>query len=366
MGVENLRILAASEHSPLRNAVRPAFHDRASWNEALLGGLDFTLAEMKKRGQRAVLYLTNFWEWSGGMATYLYWTNGGTFVDMDDPERPWPAFPDFAADFYGSREAVDLYNESIRSLVLRTNSITGIQYVNEPTVFAWQLANEPRPGVSTPVIERQIDRYCSWIHDTARLIKALDPNHLVSTGSEGLVGSGSRPDYFVRAHASPHIDYLTAHIWPQNWHWVQPDALPETFPNAVRLTKEYLLAHIELAGRLGRPLVVEEFGFPRDAGSFERSAATELRDRFYALIFETVLESCRSAGPLAGSNFWAFGGEGRAMHADFRMRPGETEYLGDPPHEPQGWYSVFDADRSTVQLIRAHALELQSLGRGPR
>ncbi len=72
MGVTNLRVLASSEKSPLLNAVEPAMHDgRGQYDPALLGGLDFLLAEMGKRHMRAVLYLTNFWEWSGGMMTYL-------------------------------------------------------------------------------------------------------------------------------------------------------------------------------------------------------------------------------------------------------------------------------------------------------
>ncbi len=41
---------------------------------------------------RAVLYLTNFWEWSGGMMTYLSWINGGNYINMNDPAHPWPEF----------------------------------------------------------------------------------------------------------------------------------------------------------------------------------------------------------------------------------------------------------------------------------
>lgn len=361
IGVRNLRILGASELSPLHSAVRPALHDKGGdFNQELLGGLDFALAEMKKRGLRAVIYLTNFWEWSGGMMTYLYWTNGGRFIDMVDPAHPWPAFPDFAAGFYSSEEAIELYNESVRTLVQRSNSITGERYTDDDTLFAWQLANEPRPGVSPEVVERQFEAYCGWIRSTARLIKSLDPHHLVSTGSEGLVGSGDRVDYYLRAHDTPDIDYLTAHIWPQNWGWVRPDALGETFAHAERLTQDYIREHVQLARELGRPLVIEEFGFPRDEGRFAPSSTMEYRDRFYALIYGAVAESIRTDGPLMGSNFWAFGGEGRAVSADFLLRPGESHYLGDPPHEPQGWYSVFDTDHATLNLIRRHARALET------
>jgi mannan endo-1,4-beta-mannosidase len=362
LGVENLRILAASELSPLTNSVRPAFRGKGGRpNRDLFEGLDFALAEMKARGQRAVLYLTNFWEWSGGMMTYLYWTNGGHYVDMGDPAHPWPAFPDFAARFYASGDAVDLYQEALHALVTRTNSVTGQRYLDDPTLFAWQLCNEPRPGASDDAVERHIGAYVAWIQKTASLIKALDPNHLVSTGSEGLVGSANRADYFVRAHDIPEIDYLTAHIWPQNWNWVTPDDLAGTFPNAERLGREYLAQHVEFAERLGRPLVIEEFGFPRDEGRFDPESETTFRDRFYSLIYDEVLKSARARGPLSGSNFWAFGGEGQAAHDDYRWRPGESNYLGDPPHEPQGWYSVFDSDTSTLELISAHSASLKQL-----
>ena len=76
-GITNVRILGSSELSPLKNSVTPAFRTQSSeYSEALLGGLDFALAEMGKRGMRAVVYLTNFWEWSGGMMAYVYWSAG--------------------------------------------------------------------------------------------------------------------------------------------------------------------------------------------------------------------------------------------------------------------------------------------------
>ena len=43
------------------------------------------------------------------------------------------------------------------------------------------------------------------------------------------------------------------------------------------------------------------------------------------------------------------------------MKRGETAYMGDPPHEPQGWYSVFNTDTSTQALIKAHAAAISSI-----
>ena len=359
LGLTNVRILGSSELSPLKNSVTPAFRTRSGdYDETLLRGLDFALAEMGDRGMRAVIYLTNFWEWSGGMMTYLYWTNGGRYIDMNDPAHPWPEFPDMVSQFYSSAPAVGLYHDYVRAVVGRTNSVTGTPYVDDPTIMSWQLANEPRPGGSDAIGLRQMPAYLAWIGATARLIKSLDPNHLVSTGSEGTQGCIGRDDCVLQAHAFPEVDYLTAHIWPQNWSWADPKDLAGTWPTVEAKTREYIAAQVAIAQQLGKPLVIEEFGFPRDGGSFDPSAATTFKDRFYDLIYHAVEDSIAKGGPIAGSNFWAWGGEGRAEHADRLFVRGDTSYLGDPPHEPQGWYSVFDSDASTQALIRRHAAAL--------
>lgn len=361
IGIDNLRVLGSSELSPLRNSITPAFRtESAEYNEELLVGLDFLLAEMAARDMRAVIYLTNFWEWSGGMMTYLSWTNGGDYINMNDPAHPWPAFPDFTAQFYADTDAVALYHDYVRALVSRTNTITGRTYRDDPAIMSWQLANEPRPGGSDAVGRANLPAYYSWIRHTARLIKSLDPAHLVSTGGEGLKGCIELEQCVIAAHEAPEIDYLTAHIWPQNWSWADPRNLERTYPVAEANTREYIAQHVGYAAQLNRPLVIEEFGFPRDDGSFVPGSPTTYKDRFYRIIFDAVAESAGSNGPLAGSNFWAWGGEGRAQHEDRLFHPGDTAYVGDPPHEPQGWYSVFDEDASTIALIREHAAALRA------
>jgi mannan endo-1,4-beta-mannosidase len=204
--------------------------------------------------------------------------------------------------------------------------------------------------------------YLAWIGATARLIKSLDPNHLVSTGSEGTMGCIEDVQCVVDAHSSPAVDYVTAHIWPQNWSWADPRDLAGSWPTVERNTRAYLARQVEIARRLNKPLVIEEFGMPREGGSFDPGTPTAHKDRFYQLIYSAVLDSLRSGGPLRGANFWAWGGEGRAQHSDHRFERGDTSYLGDPPHEPQGWYSVFDSDASTQAVIRDFATALKAAG----
>ena len=75
-GVLNLRVLAVSEASTLKRSVTPVvLQSPKQIDETLWQGLDFLLDEMAKRDMKAVLYLNNFWQWSGGMAAYVSWTS---------------------------------------------------------------------------------------------------------------------------------------------------------------------------------------------------------------------------------------------------------------------------------------------------
>ena len=70
IGVKNLRVMGASEGpdtEPWR--MRPALQVApGEYNEEVLDGLDFLLAEMGKRDMVAIMCMNNFWPWSGGMA----------------------------------------------------------------------------------------------------------------------------------------------------------------------------------------------------------------------------------------------------------------------------------------------------------
>ncbi|KRA80833.1 glycoside hydrolase 5 family protein [Altererythrobacter sp. Root672] len=355
LGLNNLRIMAAAEEGPLRNSIKPGFsRPDGSLNQELLAGLDYAMAEIARRGMTAVVCLGNFWEWSGGIATWLYRVTG-QYTDMNDPAHPWPAFPDATSAFYGNPQAVRLYHDYVRTVVTRTNSVTGVRYIDDPTVMCWQLANEPRPGGSEAVIAQRRDSYFQWIDDTAALIRSLDRNHLVSLGHEGTQGANGSEDIVRRAHKN--IDYLTAHIWPLNWGWVNGKDLAGTWDAGSVKVGDYLATHERLANELGKPLLFEEFGFPRDGEVYSPGTPTTFRDRYYAMIYGAVSASWTKGGPIMGSNFWAWNGEARAAHPDYRFRDGDRAYMGDPPHEPQGWYGLFDNDESTLTLVRDHAAQ---------
>jgi mannan endo-1,4-beta-mannosidase len=362
LGVTNLRVLGSGEKSPAKVAIDPTFRGPGEdYNQDLLKGLDVLLAQMAKRDMKAVIYVNNFWDWSGGMPAYLRWTGNGEWFQQGDPAHPWPEFADYSARFYGDAKAQDLFRHYLRALVGRTSSVTGKPYRDDPTIMAWQLANEPRPGGSDAFGVPNLPTYYRWIAETSAYIKTLDPRHLVTTGSEGAMGCLQREACVVEAHKPASIDYLTLHVWPNNWGWIDPKNQTATYEAGEVRCRDYVIDHIAIARQLGKPLVIEEFGLVRDGRTFEPGGATVYRDRFYRRLYALALADMQAEGPIAGTNFWAWNGEGRAQHSDAWFKMGDKAYAGDPPQEEQGLFGVFDADASTLAVVQEHAKAVSAL-----
>ncbi len=348
LGVNNLRIMAASEgpdSAPWR--MTPALQpSQEQYNDSLLIGLDFLLSEMKKRDMVAVLCLNNYWPWSGGFAQYVNWDTGEPIPYPPPAENGrWLKFMQYSARFYKNENAQKAFRKHIEYIVNRTNSVTGIPYKDDPTILSWQLANEPRALPGFPA-------YLRWVKETAAFIKSLDSNHLVSVGSDGnVVVPFSKK--FEKEHNIENIDYATFHLWIQNWGWYNPKK-PETYKKAVKKAKKYIRKHNRIAKRLNMPVVLEEFGIARDMELYEPGTSTSMRDEFYSEIFDLIHRLASRGQPVAGSNFWAWSGAGRPSGEKALWKQGD-DFTGDPPFEYQGWYSVFDSDQSTLEVIRKYA-----------
>ncbi len=359
IGVTNLRILGASENSYINHTLKPAIQPEPGiYNENLLEGLDFLLSEMQKREMHAVIILNNYWEWSGGMVVYNEWT-GGKKVNPYDSNYTWSDFMNYSASFYRNEKAKEIFYHYLYKLITRKNKYTGDYYYEDPTIMAWQLANEPRPGTMNKG-DKWLDEYHRWIDATAKYIHTLDPNHLVSTGSEGVIGSLDSAKIYIDANNSKDINYLTFHLWPKNWEWLNPKKISETFQMSEDSSENYFNKHMLIAHKLNKPIVMEEFGFPRDSEFLDPGTATFARDKFYKKILGTVYDSAAAGAPIAGTNFWAWGGEGRSQHEDHLWKPGDS-FSGDPPHEPQGYNSVFDTDSSTIMILKNFAAKMNEL-----
>ena len=362
IGVTNLRILVGSDGPEgVAYKVEPVLQlEPGVYNDTVLRGLDYLLAQMAERDMHAVLYFNNSWEWSGGYGQYLEWAGNGRALlpSVDGYEN----YVDHVSRFVKDEKAKELYYNHVKNIVTRTNTVTGKRYTEDPTIFSWQIGNEPRAFARDSVTKAA---FADWMCTSASLIKSLDPNHMVSSGSEGLYGCEVDMDLFEKIHAHEDFDYLNVHICPLVWRWVTKDTFADSVCVANRMTEKYLTAHFPVAERLGKPIVLEEFGYPRDgAKTFEgeaekfwdgvclsKESSTAARDAYYGYVFDRLVRARENGEPLAGVNFWGWGGYATQSQVNEFWRPGD-DYCGDPAQEPQGLFSVYVTDESTVALIK--------------
>lgn len=352
IGIDNLRILVGSDgERGVAAKVEPTLQVAPGvYNDTIFAGLDYLLAEMSKRDMLAVLYLNNSWEWSGGYGQYLQWVGYG--------KAPAPAvdgyvaYMNFAGQFVCSDSAQALYANYVKDVITRTNRYTKVRYIDDPTIMSWQIGNEPRA-----FLPANKECFANWMSKAAALIKSLDTNHLVSTGSEGKWGCEMDMDLFEKIHADPNVDYLNIHIWPYNWGWAPKDSLQENLEKAKRNSKAYIDEHLAIAKKYQKPLVMEEFGYPRDGFRFDKSSPVTARDAYYKYIFGLVTEHAASHSLFAGCNFWGWGGLANPSAEHEYWKPGD-DYTGDPAQEQQGLNSVFASDSSTIALIKQANQEL--------
>ncbi len=226
-----------------------AFNDGQGWNalqtspgvydEAVFQGLDYLLYKAQQLGLKLVLVLVNNWSEYGGMDQYVRWCN----LQYHD-------------QFYTEPCPRTYYRNHIAAVIGRVNTFNGRLYRDDPTIFAWELANESRCPSDTSG-----DTLRNWLIEMSTYVRSLDANHLVTTGIEGFYDEDFGPWYmngsegvdFIRDHDFATVDYATAHSLPDDWGF--------DFATTMALVERQMgdAAHI-----LGKPFVLEEFAKHRD------------------------------------------------------------------------------------------------------
>ena len=354
IGIDNLRILVGSDgERGVTTKVEPTLQIRPGvYNDTILAGLDYLLMEMGKRNMVAVLYLNNSWEWSGGYGFYL--EHAGEGKQPRPNEDGYPAYMSAMSKYATNQKAHELFYNYVRFIIVRTNRYTGVKYTEDPAIMSWQIGNEPRAFDKAVLPAFEL-----WLAEASALIRSLDANHLISVGSEGSWGCENDYDSYTRICADKNIDYCNIHLWPYNWSWARQDHLIEDLPKAKANTKDYIDRHLAICAQLNKPLVMEEFGYPRDDFKFALGTPTKGRDRFYEYVFSLVADNAKEGGYFAGCNFWGWGGFAQPRHEQ-QWQVGD-DYTGDPAQEQQGLNSVFSGDESTLHVIKSQVKRMEKL-----
>jgi len=194
---------------------------------------DDLVASAGKHGMRLIIALANNWADYGGAPQW------GAYFGYKDKD-----------DFFDKPEVQKAFREFVTKLVTRVNTVTGVAYKDDPTIFAWDLMNEPQYK------RDQTGRFLKqWIADMSLFLKKdLGVRQLVTTGMEGHRASNgshySGTDYLF-CQDVPSIDFATYHIYPAGeyarWN--------------LETTKAVITRYVQ-DGRsvLKKPVVMEEYG----------------------------------------------------------------------------------------------------------
>jgi mannan endo-1,4-beta-mannosidase len=219
-----------------------AYNEGAEKDDGLVR-LDYVLAKAAENDIQLIMVLTNNWKEFGGMDQYLKWFNLNYHHQFYTDDRARNAYKDYAAH-----------------LVNRVNTVTKLAYKDDPAIFAWELANEPRCrnfGQYDRLEECKPETITSWVKEMSEHIKALDPNHLVAVGDEGFFNRpGSGNELYTGKDGVDHeaflalasIDFGTFHLYPDIWS------------TGTRWGNQWILDHVEAAQKAGKPTVLEEYG----------------------------------------------------------------------------------------------------------
>jgi|SRR5690554_747851 len=148
-------------------------------NEAAMVHYDRMIALSQKHGLRLILPFIDHWKWWGGR------------------EQLAAFYDETADDFYDTNsKTYAAYQDIIRQVIERTNSITGRAYKDEKAIMAWETGNELK------------DSGEAFVTQTAALIKQLDSNHLVIDGTYLTINQFALDD--------PNVDIISNHFYTTN------------------------------------------------------------------------------------------------------------------------------------------------------
>ncbi len=131
---------------------------------------------------------------------------------------------------------------------------------DHPSVYAWELANEPHCAAFADCPEA----YTNWIKDVSGLIKSIDTKHLVSIGTQAnadfQLGESVNDGQYEKINSISTIGALSGHYYNGSIQGVKD-------PNEFSKEKALMLKELEIAKKLNKPFYIGEAGFVCDVAS---------------------------------------------------------------------------------------------------
>lgn len=265
------------------------------FDERVFKALDRVIAEARRHGVRLILSLVNNLQPFGGKSQYVKWAweEGIGLSSSND-------------SFFFDPSIRKYFKFYLKTVLMRKNTINGIEYRDDPTIFAWELMNEPRC-----TSDASGDTLQDWLEEMAKFVKSIDKNHLLTVGLEGFYGPTSPEKLsmnpgewassvgcdFIRNSKIPTFDFASVHVYPD--HWIKEIEIEDQ----LKFVSKWVRSHIDDGDReLKKPVLFAEFGLSNTNKDFQPSH----RDIFYKAIYNVIYKSAKKNRSGAGALAWQF------------------------------------------------------------
>ena len=343
-----------------------------NYSNKTLEALDWVLYQASQRDIRLQLVLINNWDDYGGMRWYVQKspTTDKTYEWINDTSDPH--YWEFHDQFYSDENTRTYYRNYINMLLNRNNTYTNVLYKDDPTIFAWLLANEPRAKSNSRSEGGDDGLILNWTKNMTAYIKSIDTNHLVGLGIEGWGEPWEGTDMIVN-HNDTGVDFATFELHPEQWDWFAqrsegvgdaswvtggindndtidwwtigtgysynnryegPGFVPDYSPALARHSYDnWIKQNVEWANDLGLPVLLQEVAMPT-------SSQDAQKDRF----FQQAINSFYSEGG-DGILYWNLNHDNYyySTEPDGVMDDGYSFYLSDDPTLKNKSESVINA-----------------------
>ncbi len=262
-------------------------------NETAMRHYDRMIALADEHQLRLILPFIDHWKWWGGR------------------EQLAAFYGESADDFYRTdSQTYAAYQDIIRQVIQRTNTVTGRPYYEEKAIMAWETGNELKASTAP------------FVTQTAALIKSLAPKQLVVDGTYLSINEWSLND--------PNIDIISNHFYTVNEN-NHPDQVKQDL-QAIDGKKVYLI------------------------GEFGLKDASGLND-----IMQTAVHYEYNGAQAAGAFIWGF--RGHRHNGGFYWH---KEYTGHYSYHLPG-FPEGDAneEQAVVDLVRLAQAQMRGLTNTP-
>ncbi|KAJ6818581.1 mannan endo-1,4-beta-mannosidase 6-like [Iris pallida] len=300
MGMTVCRTWAFADGGPNALQVSPGRLD-----EDVFQALDYVIYEARRNHIRLILCLVNNLNAFGGKSQYVRWAQAAGVNVTNSTDS-----------FFSNPIIKGFYKDYVKTILTRKNSFSGIRYLDEPAIFAWELMNEPRCALnsSAPLLQ-------AWIAEMASYVKSLDQKHLVTVGLEGFYGherteklrvnpgewAAALGSDFIQNSAVEHIDFASVHAYPDSW-------IPQaSLEEKVKYLSSWVESHVnDSENVLKKPVLFSEVGFQLQV----KKNRSYDRDILLKTVFDKVYESAQRGQAGAGALIWQLMVEGMQIYHD--------------------------------------------------